>query len=56
MAKAKKEVPVEQDKPYEELVNPDIAGEAAPRGERPNLGEFGPDTTDPNYTNEVNKK
>lgn len=56
MAKAKKEAPVveEKEKSYEELVNPDVTGEAAPRGESPNLGEFGPDTLDPANINEVN--
>lgn len=44
------EVPVEQDKSYEELVDPDITGEPG----NTNLGEFGPDTTDPGYTNKVN--
>lgn len=56
MAKTKKvEAPVEE-KSYEDLVDPDITGEAAERGQAPNLGEFGPDTTDPDYTNKVNKK
>lgn len=62
MAKAKKEAPKEapvvddKDKSYEELVNPDITGEAAPRGERPNLGEFGPVLDEPAQTNKVDNE
>jgi len=50
------EVPVEQDKSYTELVDPDITGEAAPRGERPNLGEFGPVLDEPAQTNGVDNE
>jgi len=49
-------VPVEQDKSYEELVDPDITGEAAPRGQQPNVGELGPVLDEPAQTNGVDNK
>ncbi len=54
MAKSKAKAPVEKEKSYEELVDPDITGEPADRGQQPNLGEFGPDTLDPVNINKVN--
>jgi hypothetical protein len=54
--KADAVVAVEQDKTYEELVTPDLTGEAAPRGQQPNLGEFGPVLDEPAQTNGVDNE
>lgn len=57
MPEAKDQVSVESEKKYEELVDPDVTGDGssdgAPDNGRPNVGELGPDTTDPGVTNEV---
>lgn len=60
MAKNKKnevdEVPVEQDKSYEELVDPDITGEAPERGQQPYVGQLGPDLVGDGRTNNVDNE